>query len=290
MWRRRLCAEAAGPCCLLPELSGSYEEAPPTILDYAKRDWRWCQGNLQHVRILPARGLHTLSRLHLAVGVMSYVSSLLWLGFLLSSLVCAVQYLHIRTLTTSLAMHTEGPNAFQVVLLLAMVAMLVGPRLLSIGLLLRFRERATEFGGIRRVLLGIGLETVFSALLAPTMMLFQSGFIISTLLERDIGWSSQQRDDKGISLREAVQGLWVHCIIGIALAVIAYNISGMLLFLFLPVIAGLVLSIPLSCLSSRGSVGQWAREHKMFLIPEELEPPAVLVRLSSLILSRRHSL
>ncbi len=275
---------------LLPELSGSYEEAPPTILDYAKRDWRWCQGNLQHVRILPARGLHTLSRLHLAIGVMSYVSSLLWLAFLLSSLVCAVQYLHIRTLTTSLAMQTEGPNAFQVVLLLAMVAMLVGPRLLSMGLLLRYRERATEFGGIRRVLLGIGLETVFSALLAPTMMLFQSGFIISTLLERDIGWSSQQRDDKGISLREAVQGLWVHCIIGIALAVIAYNISGMLLFLFLPVIAGLVLSIPLSCLSSRGSVGQWAREHKMFLIPEELEPPAVLVRLSSLISSWRHSL
>jgi membrane glycosyltransferase len=144
---------------------------------------------------------------------------------------------------------------------------------------------ARQFGGIRRVLLGMGLETVFSALLAPTMMLFQSGFIISTLLDRDIGWSSQQRDDKGISINEAVRGLWVHCTIGIALAVVAYNVSGMLLFLFLPVIAGLVLSIPLSCLSSHGSLGRWAREHKVFLIPEEVEPPAVLARLSSLLLS-----
>ncbi len=285
-----LCAAGGWSVLLLPELSGSYEEAPPTVLDYVKRDWRWCQGNLQHVRILPARGFHRLPGSTSPMGVMSYVSSLLWLSFLLSSLLCAVHYLHVNTLTASLSMKTEGVGAWQVGLFISMVVMLVGPRLLSFGLLLRYRRCATEFGGIRHAFLGMGMETVFSALLAPTMMLFQSGFIISTLLERDIGWSSQQRDDKGISLREAVQGLWVHCIIGIAFAVIAYNISAMLLFLFLPVIAGLVLSIPLSCLSSRGSVGQWAREHKMFLIPEELEPPAVLVRLSSLISSWRHSL
>jgi membrane glycosyltransferase len=187
-------------------------------------------------------------------------------------------------------MKTQRPDMFQIGLLVAMVVMLIGPRLLSFGLLLRYREMARQFGGFGRAFLGMILETLFSALLAPTMMLFQSGFVISTFLERDIGWSCQQRDDKGISVPEAVKGLWVECLIGIALALIVYNISAMLLVLFLPVIAGLVLSIPLSCLSSRGSIGGWAREHKMFLIPEEIEPPAVLSRLTALLWNWRRTL
>ncbi|WP_022724518.1 glucans biosynthesis glucosyltransferase MdoH, partial [Rhodopseudomonas sp. B29] len=42
---------------LAPTLRGSYEEVPPTMLDVAARDRRWCQGNLQQTKILPARGL-----------------------------------------------------------------------------------------------------------------------------------------------------------------------------------------------------------------------------------------
>ncbi len=275
---------------LLPELSGSYEEAPPTILDYVKRDWRWCQGNLQHIRILPARGFHATSRVHLAVGIMSYVSSLLWLAFLVTSLVCAAHYLHVRTLTLSLAMHTEGAGLFRIGLFIAMIVMLMGPRLLSFSLLFRYKELAPKFGGYRRALLGMVLETIFSALLAPTMMLFQSGFIISTLLDRDIGWSSQQRNDKGISIPEAIGNLWLHCLVGITFAVIALKISTMLFLLFLPIIAGLVLSIPLSWVSSRDSIGSWAREHKMFLIPEEISPPTLLARLTTLSWNWRHNL
>ena len=45
---------------IVPELEGSYEELPPNVIDYAVRDRRWCQGNLQHLRLLPAKGLHPL--------------------------------------------------------------------------------------------------------------------------------------------------------------------------------------------------------------------------------------
>ncbi len=275
---------------LLPELGGSYEEAPPTILDYVKRDWRWCQGNLQHIRILPARGFRATSRVHLAVGIMSYVSSLLWLAFLLTSLVCAARYLHVRTLMLALSMHIEGVGLFRIGLFIAMVVMLLGPRLLSFSLLFRYKELAPKFGGYGRALLGVFLETIFSALLAPTMMLFQSGFIISTLLDRDIGWSSQQRDDKGISIPEATGKLWVHCLVGITFALAAFQISTMLFLLFLPIISGLVLSIPLSWVSSRNSIGSWMREHKLFLIPEEIAPPTVLTRLTTLSWNWRHNI
>ncbi|MGH7005945.1 MAG: glucans biosynthesis glucosyltransferase MdoH, partial [Alphaproteobacteria bacterium] len=67
---------------LAPDLGGSYEEVPPTLLDYAKRDHRWCQGNLQHSRIVGARNLNGVSRFHFIGGIMSYVASPLWLAFL----------------------------------------------------------------------------------------------------------------------------------------------------------------------------------------------------------------
>jgi membrane glycosyltransferase len=43
---------------LLPDLAGSWEQVPSNLLDYAARDRRWTQGNLQHLAVLPLRGLH----------------------------------------------------------------------------------------------------------------------------------------------------------------------------------------------------------------------------------------
>ncbi|HET6518532.1 MAG TPA: glucans biosynthesis glucosyltransferase MdoH, partial [Geminicoccaceae bacterium] len=76
----------------VPELGGSFEELPPSILDYAKRDRRWCQGNLQHLRLLFARRLRGMSRLHLVMGVMSYCASPLWFLLILLSSVEAIRY------------------------------------------------------------------------------------------------------------------------------------------------------------------------------------------------------
>ena len=68
---------------MAPALPGSYEESPPSLTEYAARDRRWCQGNLQHTGVLAARGLHWVTRLHLATGIGSYVAAPLWLLFLL---------------------------------------------------------------------------------------------------------------------------------------------------------------------------------------------------------------
>ena len=72
------------------DLPGSYEHAPPNLVELAARDRRWCQGNLQHARLLGTAGLHPLSRLHLFMGVMSYLASPLWLLFLLSGMSLAL--------------------------------------------------------------------------------------------------------------------------------------------------------------------------------------------------------
>src|SRR4029079_16680216 len=50
---------------LLADIDGSWEEVPSNIIDFAARDRRWAQGNLQHMKVLRARGLHWMSRLHM---------------------------------------------------------------------------------------------------------------------------------------------------------------------------------------------------------------------------------
>ena len=81
---------------MAPALGGTYEESPPSLTDYAVRDRRWCQGNLQHAGVLPARGLHWVSRLHLLTGIGSYMTAPLWLLFLLVGMLIALQAQFIR--------------------------------------------------------------------------------------------------------------------------------------------------------------------------------------------------
>ena len=63
-----------------PDSVGSAEGGPETLAEFHKRDRRWCQGNMQHLRLIGARGLHPVSRLHLALGIGGYLAAPLWLG------------------------------------------------------------------------------------------------------------------------------------------------------------------------------------------------------------------
>ena len=50
---------------MLPGIDGSYEALPANLVDYAQRERRWCQGNLQHLGVVTARGLRAIGRYHL---------------------------------------------------------------------------------------------------------------------------------------------------------------------------------------------------------------------------------
>ena len=57
---------------------GSYEEGPPTLTDLLVRDRRWCQGNLQHGKVVGSRGLHWISRTHMLIGIGHYFTAPMW--------------------------------------------------------------------------------------------------------------------------------------------------------------------------------------------------------------------
>ena len=52
---------------VLPEEGASFEQNPPTLVEFIRRDLRWCQGNMQYWHFLRMPGLQPVSRYQLAV-------------------------------------------------------------------------------------------------------------------------------------------------------------------------------------------------------------------------------
>ncbi len=262
------------------DLGGSYEEIPPTLSDYAKRDRRWCQGNLQHSRLIFARGLKPLGRAHLLMGLMSYLASPLWFLFLvLTGIEAYIQ-------TQREAVYFFGDNLFPVwpvsyavemtTVLVITLTMLFLPKLL--GLLLLFRQPKTvkAYGGAIKASLSVVLESLFSMLLAPVLMMLQTKFVLAILLRRNVAWAEQKRNDHRTELREAVSAHAGQTLLGIITGTLAYWYVPAFFWWFIPVLLGLILSIPLSIFSSSIAAGRKSRELGLFLTPEETNSPPVL--------------
>ena len=273
---------------LAGEIEGSFEEGPPTLIDSAKRDRRWCQGNMQHAWLLTARGFRPANRFHLLMGVMGYASSPLWLLFLVLSTihVFGLQAHPLagggprpQDMTSLFGYMLEVPEALSLFGFTMLLLFL--PKLVSVVLTLGNPEMLVRFGGAVRLALSAVLETAVSALLAPINMLFNAKFVIFTLLGQGVGWVTQQRagEEEGTDWREAIITHGGHTAFGLIWGVSSYIISPAFFWWLSPVLAGLAASIPLSIFLSKASFGRKARELGVFLTPEETHPPYELKRL-----------
>ena len=264
-----LMARAGWKVALAQDLGGSYEECPTTLLDYAMRDQRWCQGNMQHIRLVISEGFRPISRMHMAMGVMSYLSSPLWLGFIvLSAVGMVIDYF----------VGTTGPswNAGAGLVFGITMALLLLPKVFGLIALGRTRGLAIAYGGWARTIASVLVETGLSVLMAPLMMCFHTQFVLATFLGRKVSWNAQNREEGGTTLRDAVAVYWPHTLLGVALAAIVYLVSPMLLVWFAPIVLGLGLSIPLVLLLDSAGVGQRLARLGLLLIPEETSAPGLL--------------
>jgi len=272
------------------DLAGSYEESPPNLLDELKRDRRWCQGNLQHLRVLFADGVKSGHRAILAMGVMAYASALFWAAFLiLNTIQLATQSL------TSPDYFSSEPSLFPVwprwnpewaIALASTTALLLFlPKLLSFIWIVE-RGAANQFGGPARLGMSIVLEIILSTLLAPLRMWFHSKFVLLTLFGRTIKWNAQQRAASGTSWSEALRAHGVGTLFaGGWIAAVSWLNAAMFVWL-LPVAIPLLLSIALSVYSSRVTLGDASRRRRLFEIPEEENPPPVIAELQGLLHER----
>jgi membrane glycosyltransferase len=264
---------------LAADLPGSYEELPPTLTDFAKRDRRWAQGNLQHFWVLLARGLHGINRVHLFIGIFAYCSSLLWCASLVLGTLLAIGF--TRTGLTWLPdpalvdVLGLGP-AWQAGALAGLTfVLLFGPKVLAFLDRRRQPGGLAAFGGGARTLAGMGIESLLSMLLAPVLMLFHVTFVLSVLFGRGVRWVTQRRDG-ATSWSEAAATHWRHTAIGLVWAALLWIFAPALLPWMAPVLLGLLLSIPFSQLTARESLGLRARRHGLLATPEELDPPPEL--------------
>ncbi len=264
------------------DLGGSYEELPPTLIDFAKRDRRWCQGNLQHSSLVFARGWHPVNRLHFVMGIMSYLASPLWLLFLiLTGLDAYSRSQSLPVYFSGAALFPEWPASYTVemaTVLIVTLFMLFLPKVLALTLLLK-QHTLPHYGGALKAVWSVVLETLTSVLLAPILMLFQTKFVTAILLRRNTQWLAQQREDHQTGLLDALAAHGGHTLLGLAVGWMSYHYINDFFWWLIPVLAGLVLSMPLSMLLSNLRLGLAARRLGLFLTPEETQPPYVLERL-----------
>jgi membrane glycosyltransferase len=272
---------------MLPDLGGSYEESPPSLIDLSARDRRWCQGNLQHAQVINAKGLKLATRQHFATGIMSYLASPFWLFQLIVGIALVLQTTYIRPeyFARDFRLYPIWPR-FDPERALALFALTMGillaPKLFGLLLMLLRRQDRRASGGAIRLVISSLLEIVLSALLAPIMMLIQSGSVFQILLGRDTGWQPQRRDDGSIPWTDIVRRHRSHTVLGALAGLSAFMIATSLFLWMSPTILGLLLAIPLSWLSGQLGAGLALRRMGLLLTPEEHRPPAIATRANEL--------
>ena len=274
---------------MLPTLGGSYEESPPSLIDIGTRDRRWCQGNLQHMRVLPAKGFKLVSRQHFISGVMGYVASPLWMAQLLVGIALVLQSHYIRPeyFTNEFSLFPAWPRFdYERALELFAITMgvLLAPKLFGLLVALFSRRIRRACGGGLRLVASAIVETILSALFAPIMMVIQSGSVMQILFGRDTGWNPQRRDDGSIPFKSIVRRHRAHMALGVLTLFAGFLISPSLVAWMSPTIAGLIFAIPLSWASGQLWIGVALRRIGLLTTPEESTPPSIVQRANSLTL------
>lgn len=271
---------------LLADLEGSYEEVPCNIIDYATRDRRWVQGNIQHLGILDLPGLHPISRCHFFFGALAYITSLIWLLMLvLSTADAVVRALNSNVYFTEIyQLYPDWPIAkteLIIGLILLTTLLLMGPKMM--GTLVTLIHRRKEFGGARAIIRGTIVETCFAVLIAPIMMAFHAYFVVSVLLGFKVSWEAQDREGRLLTWGEAWARTSRLTIIALIWGTITFQYATVFFWWLIPVLVGLIFAAPLVRYSSSLDLGHSCRRHKIFLCPSETQDDPALIELDHLL-------
>jgi membrane glycosyltransferase len=267
---------------LVPDLGGSWEEVPSNVIDFAARDRRWTQGNMQHSRVLAFRGLHWLSRLHMLTGILSYLTSPMWFAILVvSSVLTCMEALHepVYFQPGTRALFPDWPisrpHEIAMLLFLTIVVLLL-PKLLGATLAMTKRSLRHGFGGIHRLVPSLLVEQIFSMLLAPVMMVYHSVFVVTTLAGKTVTWDAQARGDRGLKYGEALKRHWLHVVLGLIWGTVILELAPSFIWWIMPVLAGLLFSVFLAVWTSGPNLGRWMKKWGLLLTPEETHTPREL--------------
>jgi len=235
----------------VPQVKGSYEEVPATLIDYVLRDRRWCQGNLQHLNILGSKGFHPVTRFHLFHGAMGYLLSPAWFALLtVWALIGKGEEANVIRYFTGENPQVAWPEMGQVSnlsILVFMYGMLLAPKFLGAAALLRSGPSLRDLGGAGQFLLSFVTEIVVSVLYAPILMVQQTIAVARTWIGYTEIWTPQARQGGRYGLVSVLKFHAVETVVGALL--VAGMVEGIITLWLLPIAVSLILAVPLSMLS-----------------------------------------
>jgi membrane glycosyltransferase len=256
---------------VLPQEDLGWEENPPTLLEFVRRDLRWCQGNMQYWRFLSLAGLKPVSRYQLVLAILMFIGSPAWIGLLV--------------LGTLAVAFSDAPQNFiradaGMALFVCVLVMWFSPKIASAIDILMRPELRRGFGGAGLFIISYAIETVYSILLCPILWFGHTVFLTGLLFGREIGWIGQTRDDHAVPFTLALRNLWPHTLLGCAaLGLLAVTQPAAVPYaLFLA--GGPALAVPFAMMTAWPRLGHFAARVGIGRLPDETARPAVLVALA----------
>ncbi len=251
---------------VLPEEVASFEENPPTMLEFARRDVRWCQGNMQYLKLLDLPGLYPMSRFQLLWAILMFVGIPAWTLMIALLPLAAWQAQAVA----------DFPLTAAKALYVTFFIMYLMPKIAGLADAMLSRGGVARYGGWLRFSASAALELVFSFLQGAVSTIRTSIFMLGLIFGKSVVWGGQVRDAQRLSWREAARHLWPQTLFGVvicgALGVIA---PGVLLW-SLPLTAGYLLAVPFAVITADPAFGRALQRLGLCGIPEDFRPPPVI--------------
>jgi membrane glycosyltransferase len=256
---------------VLPEEDLGWEENPPTLIEFIRRDQRWCQGTLQYGYFLFTQGMKLVSRFQLAFAMLMFLGSPAWIGLLVVGTLALA-----ASPTPADFIRPDAGHA----LLASILVMWFAPKIATVIDVLTRPKLRRAFGGTARFLASVATETIFFILLSPVMWTCHTLFLAGLPFGHVIGWIGQVRHDHTVPWSQALHQLWPHTVLGLgALGLIAMMHPSAFPYVFL-LAGGPALSIPLAVFTARPAIGQLLTRIGIGRLPEETAPPLALTALA----------
>ncbi len=247
---------------------GSWEENPPTILEFLQRDVRWCQGNLQYLKLLGTEGLHAMSRFQLAWAILMFLGIPAW--------TLMIALLPLATLEAQ--SNADFPATLAIALYIGFLAMYLMPKTAGLADTVLTRGGVARYGGPRRFVSSAMVELLFSFLQGAVSTVRTTIFMIGLAFGTRVVWAGQTRDSYGLSWKAAAIELWPQTLFGVAVCGSLLAIDATVFWWALPLTAGYLLAVPFAVVTANPAIGQWMRRTGLAGIPEDFAAPAEVRR------------
>jgi membrane glycosyltransferase len=263
-----LMRRAGYECRVVAEEDDSFEENPPSLQDFIKRDLRWCQGNMQYLKLLDIPGLPVVSRIQLMLAILMYVGAPGWMLLIIFGV--AQVYMP--------AGNEAFPAAAGLSLFITVMTMSFMPKIMGVLDTLLDAGKRRAYGGGFALLSGFVTETLFSALMAPVIGFAVARFMAGLAFGKRVAWEAQVRVGGGLSWGDAVRGLWPQTLAGALILGIFWVEMPSVLPWAAPIFVAFLACIPFAVVTASPALGRLAKAAGLCRIPEETIKPVAVSR------------